>query len=638
MNLERYPVSSPIGRVMDALAVNGGRPKRSGAWTMFRCPAHADGNASLGVTVGDTGKVVLKCHAGCEIASIVSAIGLEMSDLFPEDSSSVKEPTRGRAATLDELAEHKKLPAAFLRELGWADNPRGGTDIPYRTRDGQLHLTKTRRGLSIKDGMFVAPSGRPAMAYEPDGGELARSEGFLILVEGETDTATLLHAGFPALGLPGADTVERTLLAHHLEGIRRVFYVREPDAGGDTFAKLVPARLKALGFTGESYELRLPNAAKDPSVLWQRDPKGFRDAFAGLLEAVCKPKWQWLSESATTVLKPLGERMTTGLATLDEATRGGIPQGRFIAILGAPGAAKTTLSVYLADRWERAGATVFYLAADEPAEGITMRLGQLSGWSRTLLEDDSDAGNSVRVGFAKRSAGRRIAVLDPDTYGLTLEDAHKALLEAGKGTPKVLVVDSLQTVRCAASQGLESSRERIDAVVATCKHIAQSSGIVVVGISEMSRAGYRGGEGGNISALAAGKETGGIEYNVALLLGLRSVKGERGVVEVEVAKNRIGFDKPDFRMQIDFDRASLAEIGMPDKDGERASAAASARQQLRDRIRAAVGASQVPLTSKNGIRAAVGSSRSETFDAIDEMVVRGELVIENGQYKAGPRT
>src|SRR5690242_16878861 len=463
---------SPLSRVLTELSKNG-KPKRipSGGY-MCTCPAHRDSTPSLKVDADDTGKVLINCKAGCDVKNIVSSLGLELKDLFP--ASAETEPrtkTRGPAITLEELCYLRKLPVEFARSMGWS-NGKDGVEQVFRRRDGTVHVTRVRRGNSLKDGTYFRPSQQPSIAYEPDGGALAREERYLILVEGESDTLTCLHAGFPALGIPGADLVTKCLQAEHLEGIERVFFVNERDAGGEKFAKLVPERLKELGFKGGVHEIQMPDAAKDPSALYCRDTEAFAGKLSAILRAASAPpapKWRWLSDMVTTVLKPVGMRLLTSFLTLDEATRGGIPLGRFIVFVGAPGAAKTTLSVFLADRWERQGATVCYIAADEPAEGIVMRLGQLSGWSRDALECESDAGEAVRAGFAQRSAGRRIIVLDPDTHSLTLEDAAEALLEAGQDTPKVLVVDSLQQVRCRAAQGLESQRERVDAVVATCK-------------------------------------------------------------------------------------------------------------------------------------------------------------------------
>ena len=51
-----------------------------------KCPAHDDRRASLSIAVAEDGRVLLKCHAGCETASVVNAIRLTMSDLFPPRS------------------------------------------------------------------------------------------------------------------------------------------------------------------------------------------------------------------------------------------------------------------------------------------------------------------------------------------------------------------------------------------------------------------------------------------------------------------------------------------------------------------------------------------------------------------------
>ena len=46
------------------------------------CPSHNDKSPSL--TIRDDGVILLKCFAGCSAYEIVSAVGMEMSDLFPE--------------------------------------------------------------------------------------------------------------------------------------------------------------------------------------------------------------------------------------------------------------------------------------------------------------------------------------------------------------------------------------------------------------------------------------------------------------------------------------------------------------------------------------------------------------------------
>jgi hypothetical protein len=49
------------------------------------CPAHESKHRtrSLAVFEADDGRVLLKCHAGCEVDAIVRAVGLDLGDLFP---------------------------------------------------------------------------------------------------------------------------------------------------------------------------------------------------------------------------------------------------------------------------------------------------------------------------------------------------------------------------------------------------------------------------------------------------------------------------------------------------------------------------------------------------------------------------
>jgi len=122
-----------------------------------RCPAHEDSNPSLSVKEGDDGRVLLKCHAGCRAEAIVSALGIELRDLFEADTAGrrreasklrTKPPTEQLPAavseanggeptptaeagsdtrtsteglSLEQYADAKRLPIDFLRELGLSD-------------------------------------------------------------------------------------------------------------------------------------------------------------------------------------------------------------------------------------------------------------------------------------------------------------------------------------------------------------------------------------------------------------------------------------------------------------------------------------------------------------------------------------
>jgi len=61
-----------LNRLQDVKAMTDG-------W-ISKCPAHDDHQASLSISTGDDGRILLKCFAGCATSDIVKALGLEMKD------------------------------------------------------------------------------------------------------------------------------------------------------------------------------------------------------------------------------------------------------------------------------------------------------------------------------------------------------------------------------------------------------------------------------------------------------------------------------------------------------------------------------------------------------------------------------
>jgi hypothetical protein len=274
---------------------------------------------------------------------------------------------------------------------------------------------------------------------------------------------------------------------------------------------------------------------------------------------------------------------------------------------------------------------VMYLAADEQPKGIAVRLGQLDGFARDALESPH---NLARKAFAARLRLRpELMVVDPFDARVTLEDADQLLLERAKDRIRVLIVDSLQTIPCAAANAFETARDRMTATIEACKRAAKR-GAIVIAISEMSRGGYRTGDRAtDTSALSSGKESGAIEYGGAFLLGLRSVKGEKGVIEIECAKNRVGNEKPDLRVRINFERASLHEVDMPAASLRPSETKADERMaKAKARIAEAL-RQHHDLTSAREVLAHVSGSRNANADALRDMQKRGEVVELDGALR-----
>lgn len=66
-----------------------------GRW-LACCPAHDDRSPSLSVRETDDGTILIKCWSGCGAGDVVAAVGMSLSDLFPnrpdDDFKKAKRP------------------------------------------------------------------------------------------------------------------------------------------------------------------------------------------------------------------------------------------------------------------------------------------------------------------------------------------------------------------------------------------------------------------------------------------------------------------------------------------------------------------------------------------------------------------
>jgi hypothetical protein len=77
-----------VRRVLDRF--KGVRPTRDGWDALCPCPGHnrdGDQNASLRITLGHDGRVLIKCRVGCETDAVLDAAELDWEDLFGGDDA-----------------------------------------------------------------------------------------------------------------------------------------------------------------------------------------------------------------------------------------------------------------------------------------------------------------------------------------------------------------------------------------------------------------------------------------------------------------------------------------------------------------------------------------------------------------------
>ncbi len=179
--------------------------------------------------------------------------------------------------TIKELSEAKNLPVGWLQKV--ARQGKAGVEVPYLDESGQEVALRTRLNLTDSETTtrFRWRRGDHPTVYGVWGLEAQRRRGFTILVEGESDTWTLWHHGFPALGIPGA-SMWRPEWSRYLEGFERVYLWLEPDSGGKTFLEKIGRDLP------EIMVIEAPDGAKDPSALYLKDPSAFKNTMSQLME------------------------------------------------------------------------------------------------------------------------------------------------------------------------------------------------------------------------------------------------------------------------------------------------------------------------------------------------------------------
>lgn len=80
------------------------------------CPAHDDKSPSLSIRETDDGRVLLHCFAGCDPESVLDALGLKFSDLYPEPLGNHFKPIKQRVSAREILAslDHESLVVAII--------------------------------------------------------------------------------------------------------------------------------------------------------------------------------------------------------------------------------------------------------------------------------------------------------------------------------------------------------------------------------------------------------------------------------------------------------------------------------------------------------------------------------------------
>lgn len=105
------------------------KPNGPGKW-LACCPAHEDRSPSLAIRLTDDGRILVHCFAGCGAADVISAVGLEFTDLFPEPTLETYRPVSQPFTASDALrclAQESGVIAIAVADIA-ENRPLGPTD------------------------------------------------------------------------------------------------------------------------------------------------------------------------------------------------------------------------------------------------------------------------------------------------------------------------------------------------------------------------------------------------------------------------------------------------------------------------------------------------------------------------------
>lgn len=104
------PAQKLLDRLQKAKSTGKGR-------YMACCPAHDDRSPSLSIKECDDGRLLVHCFAGCPTGDVLEALGLSLTDLFPDDlqrKHSTGQVPHWKRLRLQQAADYERTVLAII--------------------------------------------------------------------------------------------------------------------------------------------------------------------------------------------------------------------------------------------------------------------------------------------------------------------------------------------------------------------------------------------------------------------------------------------------------------------------------------------------------------------------------------------
>ncbi len=132
---------------LDALLSRLESVRQHGARYVARCPAHDDKEPSLSLARGEDGRALVRCWAGCETRDVLSAVGLELRDLFADNLTTEQRQHYRR----EHLEKERHFERLVIEAAKGATDPLSDEDMA-RLVLAQERIDQLDRELSVLSG------------------------------------------------------------------------------------------------------------------------------------------------------------------------------------------------------------------------------------------------------------------------------------------------------------------------------------------------------------------------------------------------------------------------------------------------------------------------------------------------------
>ena len=227
--------------------------------------------------------------------------------------------------------------------------------------------------------------------------------------------------------------------------------------------------------------------------------------------------------------------IASGFRELDFYTEG-FTRGDLVVLGARPSVGKTSLALAMAFNIAKRGHPTLIFSLEMDAKQIVSRFLAMNS-RRDLLA--LRTGNVFDTEAADALAG--IPILIDDTPGISIMELRtKARRASTNDRLEVIIVDYIQLMRTGETE--ENRVQEIAAITRNLKSLARELNVVIIGLSQLSRA---AGDAGLEPKLSTLRESGGIEQDADIVLMLwkdkeETVPGAPRLIHGSVAKNRNG--------------------------------------------------------------------------------------------------